>query len=170
MKACLYILLSLLLVGCVIDSSEEESTSAEESSIIRVGSQLPVFSVEVIDGDSVRTFSSQKLTGPTVIAFFHTSCSDCSRELPELNEYYLRHRHDPGFQLVAIAREETRESIAAFWQQHGLSIPFSPQADRSIYSLFATLYIPRVYFCESTGEVTWMGVENFDLPQFHHFN
>ncbi len=165
MKSCLYVLImSLLLVGCVIDS-QEETPSTEESSIIRVGDQLPAFSVEVVDGDSMRTFSSQQLTGPTVIVFFHTACSDCSRELPELNDYYLRHRNDPGFQMVAIAREETRESISAFWQQQGMAIPYSPQSDRSIYSLFATLYIPRVYFCKATGEVTWIGIENFDLPQ-----
>jgi len=165
MKTWLYTLIILcLLVGCVIDSPDE-TPSADESSIIRVGDRLPAFSVEVVDGDSIRTFSSQRLTGTTVIAFFHTACSDCSRELPELNAYYLRHRSDPGFQLVAIAREETRESIDAFWQQHALSIPFSPQADRSVYSLFATLFIPRVYICDSTGKVTWLGIENFDLPQ-----
>ena len=155
--------LALLLSGCVIDDHEEPASS-DDGSIIRVGDRLPTFSVEVVDGSGNYTFSSDVLTGPTVIVFFNTSCSDCQRELPELNNYYLRHRQEPGFQMVAIAREESEESIATYWAQHNLSIPYSPQSDRRIYHLFATQYIPRVYLCSSQGVVFWMGIENFDLP------
>lgn len=155
--------LALLLSGCVIDDHEEPASS-DDGSIIRVGDHLPSFSVEVVDGSGNYTFSSDALTGPTVIVFFNTSCSDCQRELPVLNDYYLRHRQEPGFQMVAIAREESEESIAAYWVQHNLSIPYSPQKDRRIYSLFATQYIPRVYLCSSQGVVLWIGIEKFDLP------
>lgn len=156
--------LALLLSGCVIDDSEEPASS-DDSSIVRVGDHLPSFSVEVVDGTDHYTFSSDALTGPTVIVLFNTSCSDCQRELPELNNYYLRHRQDPGFQMVAIAREESEESIATYWKQHNLLIPYSPQSDRRIYSLFATQYIPRVYICSVQGIVQWMGVEDFDIEQ-----
>ena len=156
--------LALLLSGCVIDD-HEESVSSDDSSIVRVGDRLPSFSVEVIDGSDHYTFSSEVLTGSTVIVFFNTSCSDCQRELPELNNYYLRHRQEPGFQMVAIAREESEERIATYWKQHNLLIPYSPQSDRRIYNLFATQYIPRVYICSVQGIVQWMGVEDFDMEQ-----
>lgn len=155
--------LALLLSGCVIDDPEEP-VSSDDGSIVRVGDRLPSFSVEVVDGSDHYTFSSDALTGPVVIVFFNTSCSDCQRELPELNDYYLRHRQASGFRMVAIAREESEESIATYWKQHNLSIPYSPQTDRRVYSLFATQYIPRVYLCSSQGIVFWMGIENFDLP------
>ena len=157
------LLLPWLLVGCVVDEHSDEE-DPDVSSIVRVGDLLPDFSVEVIDGSSRTLFNNKGLLGTTVIVFFHTSCIDCQRELPELNDYYLRHRLDPGFQMVAIAREESEESIAAYWQQHNLSIPFSPQADRQIYNLFATKFIPRAYLCSNQGIVLWMGVENFDFP------
>ena len=153
----------LLLVGCVTDEHHDEA-DADATSIVRVGDQLPDFSVEVIDGSSRTLFNSGNLEGMTVIVFFHTGCVDCQRELPELNNYYLRHQKELGFRMVAIAREESEESIAAFWQQNNLSIPYSPQTDRRIYNLFATQYIPRVYICSAQGIVLWMGVENFDLP------
>lgn len=157
------LLLPLLLVGCVTDEHHDEA-DADATSIVRVGDQLPDFSVEVIDGSSRTLFNIGNLEGMTVIVFFHTGCVDCQRELPELNSYYLRHQKEPGFRMVAIAREESEESIADFWQQHNLSIPYSPQTDRRIYNLFATQYIPRVYICSAQGIVLWMGVENFDLP------
>jgi len=162
MKKTLVLFLTLcMFVGCVVD---EPGESSADTDLVGVGDRLPSFSVEVVDSTVRYTFSSGALTGSTVIVFFNTSCSDCQRELPVLNDYYLRHRSDPGFQMVAIAREETEESIQAFWQSHGLSIPYSPQSDRRVYLLFATATIPRVYFCTKLGEITWVGIEKFTLP------
>lgn len=164
MKNWANIILTLsLLVGCVVD--ESEGGEAGSTDFIKLDDSLPAFSVEVTDGDVHSVFSSWQISGPTVIVFFNTGCSDCQRELPRLNDYYLAHRFDDGFRMVAIAREESEESIVAFWQLKGLSIPYSPQPDRRIYNLFASLTIPRVYFCSHEGIVTWIGVEKFTLPE-----
>lgn len=161
MKKILGLFLALsMLVGCVVDEHDED---ADKEDLVKVGDRLPSFSVDVIDGDSTYVFSSDRLTGPTVIVFFHTGCSDCQRELPELNDYYLRHRSDPGFQMVAIAREESEADVTAYWQEHGLVIPYSPQADRRIFNLFAFMTIPRVYVCSPSGIVEWIGIENFTI-------
>ena len=161
MKAIWMLLLPLcLFAGCVVDSEENPSDSEDR---IKVGDRLPSFSVDVVDGDTTYVFSSDSLTGRTVIVFFNTTCRDCQRELPELNDYYLRHRDEPGFQMVAIAREESKSDIAVYWQTNGLSIPYSPQDDRHIYNLFASLTIPRVYICLSSGVVEWIGIENFTI-------
>lgn len=158
------LLLPWILVGCVADEHGDEA-DPDATSLVRVGERLPDFSVEVIDGTSRTLFNNRSLEGTTVIVFFHTGCTDCQRELPELNDYYLRHRQEPGFRMVAIARAESEESISAYWQQHGLSIPYSPQPDSRIYQLFATQFIPRVYLCSGQGIVLWMGVESFDMPE-----
>lgn len=156
------LMMAFMLVGCTIDE-HEDTPGPDESDIIRVGDCLPSFSVDFLSEGEMGVFSTERLTGTTVIVFFHTGCSDCQRELPKLNDYYLRHREDKGFQMVAIAREETQESIEAFWQSHHLSIPYSPQSDRRIFNLFATQTIPRVYICSSEGIVLWMGVEQFTI-------
>jgi thiol-disulfide isomerase/thioredoxin len=162
MKMVVWLFLAMyMFVGCVVDEPGESSGDID---LVGVGDRLPSFSVEVVDNDARYTFSSDALIGRTVIVFFNTTCSDCQRELPVLNDYYLQHRSEPGFQMVAIAREETEESIQAFWQSHSLSIPYSPQDDRRVFNLFATATIPRVYFCEKTGEIIWVGIERFILP------
>lgn len=155
-------MMAFLLVGCTIDD-HKDSPDPDETSLIKVGDRLPSFSVDMITGEGRGVFSTLRLTGRTVIVFFHTSCSDCHRELPKLNDYYLSHRDENGFQMVAIAREEQQESIAAFWQEHHLAIPYSPQPDRRIYSLFATQTIPRAYLCSADGIVQWMGIEKFTM-------
>lgn len=149
----------LLLWGC--GSIHEEDDVVER---IVVGSRVPIFSVNVVDYEGLTTsFSTNRLYGETVIVFFSTQCKDCQRELPELNDYYLKHKDDEGFQMVAISRAEGEQSVADFWSANNLQIPYSAQEDRKIYDLFASSVIPRVYFVSSSGIITKVLIENFDL-------
>ena len=150
----------LMLGACSMSDDDDDSGSSEVKEYVKVGDRVPVFSVDVVDAEGrTSTFSTAQLTGETVIVLFNTSCKDCQRELPKLNEYYLAHRHEKGFQMVAIAREESAESIAAYWEAQGLEIPYSPQPDRRIYNLFASAIIPRVYYCNADGTVTHILIE-----------
>lgn len=149
-------LLCLLLTGC---SSIEDDETKER---VAVGDRVPLFSVEMVKDGERSTFSTAQLTGETVIVFFNTTCPDCQRDLPKLNQYYLKHKVDEGFQMVAISREEGEEDVAAYWKDNGLQIPYSAQNDRRIYELFASSIIPRIYFVSAQGVVTRIFIERFD--------
>lgn len=149
-------LLYLLLTGC---SSIEDDETKER---VAVGDRVPLFSVEMVKDGERSTFSTAQLTGETVIVFFNTTCPDCQRDLPKLNQYYLKHKVDEGFQMVAISREEGEEDVAAYWKDNGLQIPYSAQNDRHIYELFASSIIPRIYFVSAQGVVTRIFIERFD--------
>ena len=139
-----------------------DDDDGEVREYVKVGERVPTFSVETVLADgSTATFSTARLTGETVIVLFNTSCGDCQRELPRMNDYYLQHCGDKGFQMVAISREEGAESVAAYWKEQGLSIPYSAQTDRRIYNLFASSIIPRTYFCSADGIITQILVETF---------
>ena len=159
-KLLLFLMTALSVASC--SSVVDDEDDAKE--YVKVGDHVPLFSVETVLADgSTALFSTAQLTGETVIVLFHTSCGDCQRELPRLNAYYLQHRSEPGFQMVAISREEGAESIAAFWQSQHLSIPYSAQPDRRIYNLFASSIIPRVYFCSAEGIVNKVYIEKVDI-------
>lgn len=149
-------LLCLLLTGC---SSIEDDETKER---VVVGDRVPLFSVEMVKDGERSTFSTAQLTGETVIVFFNTTCPDCQRDLPKLNQYYLKHKADEGFQMVAISRAEGEEDVAAYWKDKGLQIPYSAQDDRRIYELFASSIIPRIYFVSAQGVVTRIFIERFD--------
>ena len=73
----LVIVVLVFLIGCVSCIREEVG---EHIQYIQPGDALPEFMVEMNDGtildwDSLRGKVS-------VLVFFHTSCSDCQRELP----------------------------------------------------------------------------------------
>ena len=152
-------LLCLTWVGC--SSVVDDDTQVVER--VHVGDRVPSFSVTMTDGGEERTFSTSQLTGETVIVFFNTWCPDCQRELPRLNQYYLQHMDDKGFQMVAISRGEGKDVVARFWSEHELLIPYAAQEDTSIYELFASGIIPRVYFVSAQGIVTRIDVERFAI-------
>ncbi len=160
-----YLILMLLCFLCVGCSSINDDTDNDSVERIVVGDDVPIFSVGVVDHGMLTTFSTGHLEGETVIVFFSTLCGDCKRELPELNAYYLRHRNDAGFQMVAISRAEDEDMVAPFWEEYGLEIPYSAQPDRRIYDMFAKSIVPRVYFVAPSGKVTKVLVENFDVGE-----
>ena len=154
----LQVLLCLTCVGC----SSVVDDEVEVVERVKVGDRVPAFTVEVVDNGEHKSFTTDELAGETVIVLFHTTCPDCQRELPRLNQYYLQHKDDAGFQMVAISRGEGEETVSAFWKEKGLLIPYSAQADRRVFELFASNIVPRVYFCNAQGIVTRLFVE--ELP------
>ena len=46
---------------------------------------------------------------------------------------------------ICISRGETQPSVAAYWQEAGLTLPYSAQPDDAVYRLFANRILPRVY-------------------------
>ncbi len=131
----LIILLTLLLAACINDDDDGPGWSIAD------GSQLPQFSVTTSDGTVISTDTFRDRGG--VIVFFNTSCPDCRREFPILQQQYIEAGSDALY--ICIAREEDAESIAAYWAENNLTLPYSPQSDRKIYNLFATTGIPRIY-------------------------
>ena len=150
-------LLCLLMTGC---SSIEDDNEVTER--VNVGDRVPLFTVDVVNDGVHSTFSTAQLTGETVVVFFNTTCPDCQRDLPKLNQYYLKHKADEGFQMVAISRAEGEEDVAAYWKDKGLQIPYSAQNDRRIYELSTASIFPRIYFVSAQGVVTLIFIERFD--------
>ena len=137
----IYRLLFMLLVlmvfsACISDDDSPEGTS------LGVSDTLPTFQVVMNDGTTVRT--SDLLGDVSVVVLFSVDCGDCRVELPEVQRLVP---------IVLIARENTKEQIEAFWQQAQLTMSYSPQADRSVYSLFATSRVPRIYISDAQGVI-----------------
>ena len=126
----------MLLSGCIKDDLPEEYS-------LQPGDRVPAFSVTMSNDG---TFRSSELAGKHgMIVFFNTECPDCRRELPKIQQAYDRVKDNPDYRVICIAREEGEAEIAAYWRENGLTLPYSPQPDRTVYNMFATVSIPRVY-------------------------
>ncbi len=147
------VLFLLTLCGAFFTGCTKEDKLVED--IVRVGDKLPAFTVVMEDGSS---FNSANLGGkPLVLTFFTTTCTDCQRTLPIIQQAYESFS-DVNF--ISISRAEEKGTIRNYWTTNGLTLPFSAQKDRKVYNLFATSRIPRIYIVTSDGIVSSFFTDN----------
>lgn len=118
---------------------------------VKVGDNLPVMEFDLNDGTHI---NNAFFAGNTVVlAFFNTTCGDCQKELPELQQFYEKLPKDGTIKLIAISRAEGEPTIKNYWADHSLTIPYSAQTDRKLYNLFATSIVPRIYVADPSGKI-----------------
>ena len=156
---------ALMLTACGGCSAIDGETGGEEGSEADgrgVGGRLPEVEITMNDGSVVRT--ADLLGQPSVVVLFSVDCPDCRHELPEIQRLWDMNQADsliPGqrIPIVLIARKCMEEDIEPFWQFAGLTMPYSPQPDRKVYSLFAPRVIPRIYVSDAQGIIRHMYVD-----------
>lgn len=153
-----YIFTTLIVVvllcgvtGCV----SSDHPSHEESTFVNIGDIAPDFTVQLIDGGT-RSLSS--LRGEVVmLILFSSSCPDCQAQFTELSRLIQHER--PSFRLLAISRGESVEETTEFRDQYAFPYEMGVDPGRSIYNRYASMYIPRTYLIDRTGEVVALTVE-----------
>lgn len=144
--------LSLCMTACIKEDSE-----LQDEDKVTVGDRLPSFSVMLNDG---RLFSPDSVKGRILcLTFFNTSCPDCQKELPVVQQTSDLFA-DSTVCFVCISREENQASVSAYWQRNGLTMPYSVQEDRAVYSLFASSRIPRIYVVDRNQTVRFVFTDN----------
>ena len=164
-KFLLWFLAALLMTACggcsAIDDKVDGDEVTDADSLV-VGDQLPEFEVTMNDGSVVRTADLQGQ--PSVVVLFSVDCPDCRHELPEIQRLWDMNEADSLVQgqhipIVLIGRECMEEDIEPFWQFAELTMPYSPQPDRKVYSLFAPRVIPRIYISDAQGIIRHIHVD-----------
>lgn len=141
------ILLAVVLLSPAMFYLSCISEDIKPNSSISIGDTMPDFSIKLNDG-SVLT-SASLIGDVSMIVLFNTSCSDCRAELPIIESA----QQLTQVKTVCISRSESSESVATFWKENNLTLPYSAQPDDKIFKLFATSVIPRIYIFTSEGIV-----------------
>ena len=137
------------LIGILTACINDDNTGAD----VKVGDSLPSFEVVMNDG-SVMT--DAELRGNiSLLMFFHPSCPDCQQALPIVQTIYDEYT-TKGVVFSLISRECGNDEVSVFWEKNGLKMPYSAQTDRSIYELFASSLIPRIYISDENGTVRYI--------------
>lgn len=127
----------LLASSCIKDEAENNGDFS-----LQAGNYLPAFSITNGDGQ----LSTNNLTGKvSLIVFFNTTCKDCQRAFPAIQEIYWEYKDHLGFKMILIAREQTEAEVNTYFTEHSYSMPFFTDKDRKVYALFADNTIPRFF-------------------------
>lgn len=145
-------LVCCILGGCVTDGEDDFYE-------IGVGETLPAFSIKMSMGETVN--SRDLKNHVSVIVFFNTGCPDCREELSIVQRVYnYCIEEEIKVRFLCISRNEGDTSVARYWQKHNITLPYSAQTDRTVYSLFASSIIPRIYIVSPSLVITHSFTDN----------
>lgn len=163
-RLCIILLATSLMTACqtsgVISSNEEDvnttATSPEKpkyEEFVTSGQAMPLASVIDVNGETIDLSATDKRK---LVILFATSCTDSNRAMKALNQSELL--NDDSVEIIAIAREETAETVITWRDQHGIKIPLATDPDRSIYKMFAAAGIPRFITVSTDNKVIKMNL------------
>ncbi len=138
---------------------------ADEADKVKVGEQAPAFTIQSPTGE----LTNEDLKGKVVlINFFATWCPPCLKELPVLQQQvWENYKNREDFVLLVVGREHSRKELQEFAAKKGFDLPFCPDEDREVFSLFATQSIPRNYILNKEGKVVYAS-KGYSTEEFNH--
>lgn len=139
-------ILLLVLFSVLFSNAQDKFTLAKE------GEQAPDFTFETAPG---KTQKLSDLNGKVVwINFFATWCPPCRKELPHLQkEVYDKYVENDDFVLIILGREHSWEEINNFKEEQGFTMPFYPDPERKVFSVYAQQNIPRNSIVDKNGKI-----------------
>ena len=154
LKYILLMVSALLLGAC--DVINEELPSYDDTSIVIEGDVAPDFTATLLDGHSI---TLSELRGDVVLlVFFSHTCPDCKNLLEDLKRD--KDKFDAiGTRILTISRGGETAEVEEYLTTNGYNFDCAVDADRAIYSLYATMYVPRAYLINREGIVGLTTVE-----------
>ena len=158
------LVLLLALVAAIIfwpveasaNSAVQQPQDIEATTLIHAGEVAPDFTVEMLDGKRV-TLSS--LRGKVVlVSFWATWCPPCRQEMSHMQEGVIDRFAGSDLVVLPISRGEKRETVEKFIEKMGYGFPVGLDIDQSIYSKYASNYVPRSVVINREGEVVYVAV------------
>ncbi len=150
-------------------AEEKEDPKIAASTLLKVDSSLPAFSIEMNNGE---TISTDSFRGKVVlINFWATWCPPCRQELTRVQKDIIDRFEGRDFVFLPISRGEDKATVEEFLKKNGYTFPVGLDTDQSVFKLFATEYIPRNFLINRHGTVVSATVgyeaEEFDALVKH---
>lgn len=123
---------------------------------------MPNFELKGIDGSRI---SSEQIEGKIlVVSFFATWCPPCRRELPHLDELYLKYRNDPEVEIIAVSTDEDKFLVPPFVSDNEFHFPVF-YAD-GINEDFEVKGIPTLFVIDKNGIIRYKKIGYSEGEEF----
>jgi peroxiredoxin len=136
----------------------------DEFTLVKEGQKAPDFTFETAPG---KTAKLSDYKGKVVwINFFATWCGPCRAELPHLQkEVFDQYKNNENFVLLILGREHSWDEVNKFKKEQKLTMPFYPDSERKVFSIYANQNIPRNFIVDKNGNIVVSSV-GFNEKEF----
>jgi peroxiredoxin len=151
----------LLMIGLSYSGTFAQTLAkeipADYAYIVKVGQQIPDFSMTTTDGKTVRTTD---LKGKVVMLQFTASwCGVCRKEMPHIEaDIWKKYKDNPNFALFGIDLDEPIEKVREFAKQIPITYPLALDPKGGIFYQFAEkgAGVTRNIIVDKTGKIVFM--------------
>lgn len=114
------------------------------------GKEAPDFSLPTLDGgaDNLRNYRGRTV----ILNFWATWCGPCRAEMPDIQAVFAQMR-DRGVVVLAVNQGESREKVAEFAREFGLTFPILLDENRSVGNQYGVRAYPTTLFIDKNGVV-----------------
>ncbi|WOT05526.1 TlpA family protein disulfide reductase [Shewanella youngdeokensis] len=148
MRALTLVLSSVLLLITAGCANTAVQPKVDYLTYVKAGDPVPV--TQFVDSQGNNIDLSQSRNNKLLI-LFATWCPDSQRAIKSLtaSDIYL----NPNVDIIGIAREEDKQALDDFAAEYALNFALVADTDRSIYSQFANVGIPRLILLDANNKV-----------------
>ena len=136
------------LAGAALNSLSELASDLGPAVGLAEGNRGPGFTIDTLDGASLSL--SDLSDNVALLNFWGTWCGPCRREMPEFQKAYEEWR-PRGFEIVAIAYNDTEAAMADFRDEFGLSFTLALDSSGDINDAYAIQTRPSSYLLGKDG-------------------
>jgi thiol-disulfide isomerase/thioredoxin len=130
-----------------------------EQYTLRAGARAPDFELTSLDGEIVRL--SAYNGKPVLLSIGATWCPSCREEAPHLQELHETH---PELVVLLINMKESRDIVAAYAQEAGLTLPILLDSNGRVSNRYHIYAIPASFFIDRDG-ILCAVIIGFDGPE-----
>ena len=147
----LFLTSTLVLAACGGQTNEDsvDAVSAIATNLISSGKTLPVATLDSVEGSEV---DSTSLVGkPLLINFWYSTCEPCRREMPALNEAYVRYGERIDF--VGVNMYDSAVAAANFAQRYGVTFDILLDSRGELVSNLGIALAPTTILVDENGTI-----------------
>ena len=147
----------MLLAISIQAQTPVKEIPADYGYIVKIGQQVPDFSMTAIDGKTVKI---DDLKGKVVMLQFTASwCGVCRKEMPHIEaDIWKKYKSNQNFELYGIDLDEPLEKVEKFAKEIPVTYPLALDPKGSIFYQFAEkgAGVTRNVIIDKSGKIVYM--------------
>lgn len=121
-----------------------------------IGTRAPKLDITLMNGDkaSLGALAGNK---PVYLKFWATWCLPCREQMPHLQSTYDKYGNKIQFLSVNAGLNDSVESVQAFQEEFGLTVPLAIDTDGAIGRAFKLTVTPQHILIDRSGAIRYIG-------------